>query len=79
MENTQTGRVITTGEYGGLAGLKHVYEGIGITFSNDEEAQRVLELVQYAHAHSQVPLTDDELRLVASYPQQVRKILTVTP
>ena len=79
MESTQTGRVITTGEYGGLAGLKHVYEGIGITFSNDKEAQQILELVQYAHVHSQLPLTDDELRLVANYPEQVRKILTITP
>jgi len=78
-ENTRTGRVITTGEYGGLAGLKHVYEEIGISFSDEEEAQRILELVQYAHVHSQLPLTDDELRFVARYPDQVRKILTVAP
>jgi homocitrate synthase NifV len=73
------GRVITTGEYGGLAGFKHVYSNLGITFPNDEEAERILTLVRYANAHNHLPLTDDELRFVAKYPQQVRKILTITP
>ena len=73
------GRVITTGEFGGLAGLRHVYEGIGITLPDDATARRLLELVQIASAHTQLPLTDDELRLIAAYPDQVRKILTVTP
>jgi len=77
-EQVPTGRIITTGEYGGLAGLKHVYESIGITFDDDECAKRVLELVQVASAHNQLPLTSDELRFIARYPEQVRKLLTVT-
>jgi hypothetical protein len=37
----------------------------------------VLELVQYANLHTQKPLTDDELKLIAMYPDIVQKILTV--
>ena len=79
MEEKPASRIITTGEYGGLAGFKHVYERIGITFTDDESAEHVLELVRYASAHTQIPLTDDELRLIAKYPEQVRQILTITP
>ena len=78
-ERVLTGRVITTGEFGGLAGFRHVYNSLGITFSSDEEAQRILELVQLANAHTQKPLTPDELRFIANYPEQARKILTLTP
>jgi len=77
-ERVPTGRVITVGEFGGIAGFRHVYENVGITFPNDESAKRVLELVQYASAHTQLPLTDDELRFIATYPEQARKILTLT-
>ena len=73
------GRVITTGEFGGLAGFEHVYNRLGITFSNKEEAKRILELVRYASAHNQINLTDDELRFIATYPEQARRILTVAP
>ena len=78
-ERVLTGRVITTGEFGGLAGSRHVYNTLGITFSSDEEAQRILELVQLANAHTQKPLTPDELRFIANYPEQARKIFTLTP
>ncbi len=78
-EEVPSRRIITTGEYGGLAGFKHVYGKLGINFPDDETAGRVLELVRYSNAHTQIPLTDDELRLIATYPEQVRKILTVTP
>ncbi|MFQ5987284.1 MAG: homocitrate synthase, partial [Dehalococcoidia bacterium] len=54
-ERVLTGRVITTGEFGGVAGFRHVYNTLGITFSSDEEAQRILELVQLANAHTQKP------------------------
>ncbi len=73
------GRVITTGEFGGLAGFEHVYERLGITFGSRKEASQILELVRYATAHNQLNLTDDELRFVARYPEQVRRILTITP
>jgi isopropylmalate/homocitrate/citramalate synthase len=76
-ELLETGRIITTGEYGGVKGFRHVYDKLGIHFHTDDEARRVLEIVQYANLHTQKPLTDDELRLIAKYPDVVRKVLTV--
>jgi homocitrate synthase NifV len=76
-ELVETGRVITTGEYGGIKGFRHVYSKLGIEFHDDGEARKVLELVQYANLHTQKPLTDDELRLIAHHPEIVRKVLTV--
>ncbi|MBI4287719.1 MAG: homocitrate synthase [Chloroflexi bacterium] len=78
-EKVHSGRVITTGEYGGMAGLKYVYARLGISFDSDVQAESVLELVRHANGHTQLPLTEDELRFIAQYPEQVRKILTVTP
>lgn len=75
----ETGRIITTGEYGGIKGFRHVYDKMGIHFTDDNEARKVLELAQYANLHTQKPLTDDELRLIAGYPDIIRKILTVNP
>lgn len=76
-ELLETGRIITTGVYGGIKGFRHVYDKLGIHFHDDNEARKVLELVQYANLHNQKPLTDDELRFIAKYPEIVRKILTV--
>ncbi|HAM53498.1 MAG TPA: homocitrate synthase [Nitrospiraceae bacterium] len=76
-ELLETGRIITTGEYGGIKGFRHVYDKLGIHFHNDSEARKILELVQYANLHTQKPLTDDELKLIATQPDTVRKILTV--
>ncbi len=73
-----TGRVITTGEYGGLNGLRYVYEQLGITFEDNETALQILNLVQAANAHNQMQLTPDELRFIAAYPRQVHKILSLT-
>jgi homocitrate synthase NifV len=78
-EMLQTGRIITTGEYGGLKGFRHVYDELGIHFKDDKEARKVLEIVQYANLHSQRPLTDDELKFIASHPEIACKVLTVTP
>ncbi|MEW5744106.1 MAG: homocitrate synthase [Nitrospirota bacterium] len=78
-ELLETGRVITTGEYGGIKGFRHVYAKLGIEFHDDNEARRILELVQYANLHTQKTLTDDELRLIAHHPEIVRNILTVNP
>ncbi|MDA8168260.1 MAG: hypothetical protein M0Z59_01000 [Nitrospiraceae bacterium] len=78
-ELTETGRVITTGAYGGIKGFRYVYDKLGVSFRDDAEARNILELTQYANLHTQKPLTDDELRFVASYPEIARKILTVTP
>ena len=72
-------RVILTGEYGGVAGLRYVYEQLEIEFDSDDDARDCLMLVQYANAQNQLPLTDDELRFIARYPVEVREILTVEP
>lgn len=73
-----TGRIITTGEFGGLTGLRYVYEQLGITFESDEAALQTLNLVQAANAHNHMQLTPDELKFIVDYPRQVHKILTVT-
>jgi isopropylmalate/homocitrate/citramalate synthase len=75
----ETGRMITTGEYGGIKGFRNVYEKMEIEFKDDEEAKKILELVRYANVHTQKPLTELELRFVAKYPEIARRILTVTP
>ena len=74
-----TGRIITTGEFGGIAGFRHVCEEIGITLPDDESAKPILDLVQFASAHTQLPLTEDELCFIASHPEEARKILTLNP
>ena len=73
-----TGRVITTGEYGGMNGLRHVYEQMGITFEDSDAALQILNLVQALNAHNQMQLTPDELRFVAEYPRQVHKLLSLS-
>lgn len=78
-ERIETGRVISTGEYGGIKGFQKVYADLGIEWEDLREANRTLELVQYANAHNGKPLTNDELIFIAKHPQQVRKILTVNP
>ncbi len=78
-ELLETGRIITTGEYGGIKGFRHVYDKLGIHFHDDNEARKVLELAQYANLHTQKPLTDDELKFLASYPDIARKIMTANP
>ncbi len=79
VEEVPTGRVITTGEYGGLAGFKYVYDQLGVSFADNAEAAAVLELVQVANGHNQKPLLPDELRFIAAHPEEVRTILTTSP
>ena len=78
-ELIETGRMITTGEYGGIKGFRNVYEKMEIEFRDEEEAKKILDLARYANVHTQKPLTDKELRFVAAYPEIARKIMTVTP
>ena len=75
----ETGRSITTGEYGGIKGFRNVYGKLKIKFNNDHQARTILELVRYANVHTQKPLVDDELLFIAKYPKQASRILTVTP
>lgn len=78
-EIIETGRMITTGEYGGIKGFRNVYEKMEIEFKDEAEAKKILDLVRYANVHTQKPLTALELRFVAAYPEIARKIMTVTP
>jgi homocitrate synthase NifV len=66
--HTGAGRVVLTGEYGGKAGFRHVMDGIGAEVTDEELTFR---LVQLCGAATGKPLTDDELRLIAGYPQQL--------
>jgi homocitrate synthase NifV len=76
-ELIETGRIITTGEYGGIKGFRHVCDRLGIHFRGDGEARQVLDLVQYANLHTQKPLTDDELKFIAMHPEISRRILSL--
>lgn len=76
-EIIETGRQIVAGEYSGIKGFRNVYGKLEIKFKDDAEAAKILELVRYANVHTQKPLTDDELKFIAQYPEQARKILTV--
>jgi homocitrate synthase NifV len=78
-DTMDTGRVITTGEYGGIRGFLKVYEDLGVQFESSEAASRGLELCQYANLHTGKPLHDEELRFIAAYPEQAAKIMTVAP
>ncbi|MCD6219104.1 homocitrate synthase, partial [Candidatus Calescamantes bacterium] len=78
-EVIETGRMITVGEYSGIRGFRNVYGKLEIEFKDEEEAAKILELVRYANVHTQKPLTDDELRFIAKYPEIAKKIMTVSP
>ncbi len=66
--HTRDGRVVLTGEYGGLAGFRHVMDGLGVEVTDED---LTFKLVQLCNAGTGRPLTDDELRLIAAYPRQL--------
>jgi isopropylmalate/homocitrate/citramalate synthase len=68
--HARPGRVVLTGEYGGLAGFRHVRDGLGLEIGDGDE-DVVFKLVQLCAAATGKPLTDDELRLIAGYPHQL--------
>lgn len=78
-EIIETGRQITAGEYSGIKGFRNVYEKLEIKFKNNKEATKILELVRYANVHTQQPLTHDELRFIARYPDIAKEIFTMHP
>ena len=78
-EIIDTGRQITAGEYSGIKGFRNVYDKMEIRFKDDKEATKVLELVRYANVHTQKPLTEDELKFIAKYPDIAKKIFTMSP
>ncbi len=79
IEVIETGRQITAGEYSGIKGFKNVAGKYKLRFRDDEEARKILELVRYANVHTQKPVTEDEMRFIAKYPEQARKIMSVQP
>ncbi|MFW6149998.1 MAG: homocitrate synthase/isopropylmalate synthase family protein, partial [Chloroflexota bacterium] len=67
-ELVETGREICSGEYTGLSGFRHLMGKMAVTFKDDEEARRIVELVRYANVEAQKPLVEDELVFIAKYP-----------
>ncbi|MBU1006891.1 MAG: homocitrate synthase [Candidatus Omnitrophica bacterium] len=78
-EAIETGRQITAGEYSGIKGFRNVYEKLEIKFKDEKEAVKILDLVRYANVHTQQPLTNDELRFIARFPDIAKEIFTVNP
>lgn len=78
-EIIETGRMITTGEYGGIKGFRNVYNNLELEFKDEHEARNILELVRYANVHTQKPLTSSELRFIYHYPDIAAKVMTVEP
>jgi len=79
LEFVETGRQITTGEYGGIKGFQHVFGKLDVAFKDEKEAREILDLVRFANVHTQKPLTQEELIFIACYPMIARKIMTVSP
>jgi homocitrate synthase NifV len=79
LEFLETGRKITTGEYGGIKGFQHVFGKLEIEFKDETEAREILDLVRFANVHTQKPLTEGELIFIAKYPAIAKKIMTVNP
>ncbi|HUS57573.1 MAG TPA: homocitrate synthase [Planctomycetota bacterium] len=75
----ETGRQVVIGEYSGIKGFRNVYEKLEVEFHGDDEAREILELVRFANVTKQKPLVADELRFIAKYPEQTRKLLTLVP
>lgn len=78
-EIVETGRMITTGEYGGIKGFRNVYQKLELEFHDEFEARNVLELARYANVHTQKPLMDNELKFIYHHPDIAAKVMTVTP
>ena len=70
--HTRDGRVVLTGEYGGLAGFRHVMDGLGVEVTDED---LTFKLVQLCNAGTGRPLTDDELRLDRRVPPSARSAL----
>lgn len=78
-EIIETGRMITTGEYGGIKGFRNVYDKLEIEFKDENEARNILELARYANVHTQKPLTESELKFIYHYPDIAARVMTVSP
>jgi homocitrate synthase NifV len=79
IEQIETGRLITTGEYSGIKGFTNTAGKYEMKFKDEGHARQILELVRYANVHTQKPVTGDEMKFIAEYPEEARTIMTVTP
>ena len=78
-EMVETGREISSGEYSGISGFRHIMGKMEIDFENRDDAEDILELVRYANVLAQKPLVTDELRFITEYPDIARELLTLIP
>jgi isopropylmalate/homocitrate/citramalate synthase len=78
-ELVETGRAISSGQYTGISGFKHIMGKMAVSFDDAEQAEQVLELVRYANVEAQKPLVEDELLFIAKYPEIAKKLLTLMP
>lgn len=78
-EMVETGRELSSGQYSGISGFRHIMGKIEIDLENRGDAEDILELVRYANVLAQKPLVADELRFIAKYPEIARELLTTTP
>jgi len=78
-EMVETGREISSGQYSGISGFRHIMGKMEINFENRDDAEEILELVRYANVLAQKPLVADELRFIAQYPDIARDLLTLVP
>jgi homocitrate synthase NifV len=68
--HNRAGRIVLTGEYGGKSGFHHVLDGLDIDVA-DGDVDLAFEVTQLCNAMTGRPLTDDELRLITSYPREL--------
>jgi isopropylmalate/homocitrate/citramalate synthase len=85
-ETVETGREIISGQYSGISGFSHIMDKITsdksdktVTFHDNQEAEKILELVRYANVAAQKPLVEDELLFIARYPEIAKELMTMTP
>lgn len=78
-ETVETGREISSGEYSGISGFRHVMGKMEINLENRNDAEEILELARYANVLAQKPLVADELCFIAKYPEIAKELLTLTP
>jgi hypothetical protein len=67
--HARSGRTVLGGEYGGTAGFRHMMDGLGIEIAAGQE-DTVFRLVQLCAAATGRSVID-ELRLIATYPDEL--------
>ncbi|MCX6819319.1 MAG: homocitrate synthase [Candidatus Aenigmarchaeota archaeon] len=72
-EKRETGRRIFVGDYSGKSAVDYVLKKYGIICRNIEETTNLIQRAK--HSKKKAEFTEDELRLIAEYPDQVRLML----